>query len=216
MGHTFHSKKADKVSVSKMSPSVTYLFTSALCIITSQAFNIKTNDIEGPNSHSLRLFGGFCCGSVVTRCAQNCAGKSCDLDCSGTCGFFSSQCGPYKCGAVTNACISSTTTTTTTITTPASTTTTTTTTSTTTTTTTSSCIVAGGQCLSTTSGKVGDCCEGSSCTELVSGSGYHCSSTTACIASGSQCLSLTAGQVGDCCAGSSCSVFVTGAGFNCS
>merc|ERR1711970_1022764 len=194
---TFHTKEAAKVSVARMSPSVTYFFTFALFIITSQAFNIKTNDIEAPNSQSLRLLG-FCCGSVVTRCAQNCAGKSCDLDCSGTCGFFSTSCGPYKCGAVTNACISSTTTTTTS------------------TTTTSSCIAAGELCLSTTSGKVGDCCEGSSCTELVSGSGYQCSSTTACIASGSQCLSLTAGQVGDCCAGSSCSVFVTGAGFNCS
>merc|ERR1711970_1011123 len=193
---TFHTKEAAKVSVARMSPSVTYFFTLALFIITSQAFNIKTNDIEAPNSQSLRLLG-LCCGSVVTRCAQNCAGKSCDLDCSGTCGFFSTSCGPYKCGALTNACISSTTTTTTT-------------------TTTASCLAAGELCLSTTSGKVGDCCEGSSCTELVSGSGYQCSSTTACIASGSQCLSLTAGQVGDCCAGSSCSVFVTGAGFNCS
>merc|ERR1711970_1329868 len=202
MGTLFTPRK--KVSVSNMSPTITYLVTLSLCIITSQAFNIKTNHIDAPSSHSLRLFGGFCCGSVVTRCAQNCAGKSCDLDCSGTCGFFSSQCGPYKCGAVTNACISSTTTTTTTTTTAS------------TTTTTSSCIAAGAQCLSLTSGKVGDCCEGSSCSELVSGSGYHCSSTTACLASGSQCLSLTAGQVGDCCAGSSCSVFVSGAGFNCS
>ena len=171
----------------------------------------------------------------MTRCAQNCAGRPCDIECSGTCGFFASQCGPYKCGAVTNACISSTTTTTTTTTptTTTKTTTTTTTTTSTTTTTATSCIVAGAQCLSTTSGKVGDCCEGSSCTEPVSGSGFHCSSTTACISSGmcvnvsvcvqyhvlspgSQCLSLTAGKLGDCCAGSSCSVFVSGAGFNCS
>merc|ERR1711954_618467 len=46
---------------------------------------------------------GFCCGSVATKCAQGCAGKNCDVRCSGTCGILSTTCS-YTCSQVSNAC----------------------------------------------------------------------------------------------------------------
>merc|ERR1712105_90079 len=101
-------------------------------------------------AHSSNRQFGFCCGEVTRKCAIGCAGKSCDIQCSGTCGILNSQCGPYTCSSVTNACVSSsdtttaaTTTTTTTTTTATTTTTIPTTTTTTTTTTTASCLGTG-------------------------------------------------------------------------
>merc|ERR1711972_255408 len=92
----------------------------------------------------------FCCGTVATKCATGCAGKSCDIRCSGTCGLFNTVCS-YTCNQVSNACTTaSTATTTTTVTTSTTTTatgaTTTTTASTTTTTAASDCIASGQLC----------------------------------------------------------------------
>merc|ERR1719283_331801 len=84
-----------------------YLALSLVCLMTVTA--LPTKNIEVANS-SLRQLG-FCCVSVTSKCAQGCAGKSCDIQCSGTCGILNSQCGPYKCSAVTNACVSSSATT---------------------------------------------------------------------------------------------------------
>merc|ERR1712212_275830 len=87
-----------------------YLALSLACLLTVQALPTKEHNFEVANS-SNRQFG-FCCGEVTTKCAQGCAGKSCDIQCSGTCGFLNSQCGPYTCSSVTNACVSSSATTT--------------------------------------------------------------------------------------------------------
>merc|ERR1712106_1193196 len=87
--------------------AMNYLALSLVCLMTVSA--LPTKNIEVANS-SLRQLG-FCCGSVTSKCAQGCAGKSCDLQCSGTCGILNSACGPYKCSAVTNSCITSTATT---------------------------------------------------------------------------------------------------------
>merc|ERR1712002_160593 len=124
-------------------------------------------------AHSSNRQFGFCCGEVTTKCAQGCAGKSCDIQCSGTCGFLNSQCGPYTCSAVTNACVSSSDTAPTT---EATTTTVTTTTTSTTTTTTAAapCAGAGTLCLSLTEGQVATCCTGTSCSTPASGGGYNC------------------------------------------
>merc|ERR1719376_1298754 len=133
-----------------------YLALSLACLLTVQALPTKENNFEVSIS-SNRV---FCCGEVTTKCAQGCAGKSCDIQCSGTCRFLNSQCGPYTCSSVTNACVSSSDTTAAT---------------TTTTTTTESCLGSGTLCLSMTEGKVADCCSGSAdCNVFVSGVGYNC------------------------------------------
>merc|ERR1712168_297663 len=71
--------------------SLGFIFTTTLA----------TNQIEVSSSWSRQL--GFCCGSVATKCAQGCAGKNCDVQCSGTCGILSTTC-TYTCSQVTNAC----------------------------------------------------------------------------------------------------------------
>merc|ERR1712128_12438 len=118
---------------------------------------LPTKNIEVANS-SLRQLG-FCCGSVTSKCAQGCAGKSCDIQCSGTCGILNSVCGPYTCSAVTNACITSSATTAAATTAAA---------------TTAACAASGSQCLSITGGQVGTCCAGSTCGTFVSGVGFNC------------------------------------------
>merc|ERR1719187_2997449 len=77
-----------------MNSSVLALF----CLVSS---TLATNHIEVSSSWSRQL--GFCCGSVATICAQGCAGKNCDVRCSGTCGILSTTCS-YTCSQVTNAC----------------------------------------------------------------------------------------------------------------
>merc|ERR1711972_1100934 len=85
----------------------------------------------------------FCCGTVATKCATGCAGKSCDIRCSGTCGLFNTVCS-YTCNQVSNACATASTATTTT------------------TTAASDCIASGQLCLSITEGSKGSCCSGTS------------------------------------------------------
>merc|ERR1712215_199621 len=125
---------------------------------TVQALPTKEQNFEVAHS-SNRQFG-FCCGEVTTKCAQGCAGKSCDIQCSGTCGFLNSQCGPYTCSSVTNACVSSSATTTAAATTAAA--------------TPAACVGAGTLCLSLTEGQVATCCTGTSCSVPASGGGYNC------------------------------------------
>merc|ERR1719187_2267 len=80
------------------------------------------------------------------------------------------------------------------------------------------CLSSGEICLSLESGSLGDCCDGSHCSEYVPGSGFVCSPTKTCVAPGDLCLSFADGPVGDCCEGpSSCSVFDPKmGGFTCS
>merc|ERR1712123_427347 len=66
-------------------------------------------EMEVAKSGSRQL--ALCCGTVTSKCAAGCAGKSCDIQCSGRCGILNTLCGPYKCSAVTNACTSSSATT---------------------------------------------------------------------------------------------------------
>merc|ERR1711970_1088113 len=99
MGQFFQPSQA-KTSLSMNS----YLALSLACLLTVQALPTKEHNFEVANSSNRQL--GFCCGTVTSKCAQGCAGKSCDIQCSGTCGILNSQCGPYTCGSVTNACIS--------------------------------------------------------------------------------------------------------------
>merc|ERR1712142_1424554 len=99
-----------KLPQAKTSSSMnSYLALSLACLLTVTALPTKEQHFEVANTSMRQL--GFCCGSVTTKCAQGCAGKSCDIRCSGTCGILNSQCGPYKCSAVTNACVSSSATT---------------------------------------------------------------------------------------------------------
>merc|ERR1712179_716445 len=97
-----------------------YLALSLACLLAVQALPTKEQNFEVAHS-SNRQFG-FCCGEVTRKCAIGCAGKSCDIQCSGTCGILNSQCGPYTCSSVTNACVSSSATTTAAATTAAATT----------------------------------------------------------------------------------------------
>merc|ERR1711942_364610 len=115
-----------------------HFFPSLICIVSMLfVFDISSADDELVPHSSSRIFG-FCCGTVKNKCATGCAGKNCDITCSGTCGIFNTACS-YTCGQVTNACNAATTTITTTTTTT-TTTSTTTTTPTTTTTTATACI----------------------------------------------------------------------------
>ena len=41
---------------------------------------------------------------MQTRCASACAGNLCTLKCAGRCGTFNSQCGPWTCSTLSNAC----------------------------------------------------------------------------------------------------------------
>merc|ERR1711970_347428 len=173
MGQFFQPSQA-KTSLSMNS----YLALSLACLLTVHALPAQNQNFEVGNSALRQL--GFCCGTVTTKCAQGCAGKSCDIQCSGTCGILNSQCGPYTCGSVTNACVSSSVTTeaattaaattaaaTTAAATPAA--------ATTAAATTASCVASGTLCLSLTAGQVATCCAGSSCSSFVSGTGYNCS-----------------------------------------
>merc|ERR1719376_1443871 len=150
-----------------------YLALSLACLLTVQALPTKEHNFEVANSSNRQL--GFCCGTVTTKCAQGCAGKSCDIQCSGTCGILNSQCGPYTCSAVTNACVSSSATTEAATTAAATTAAATTAAATTVAATTASCVASGTLCLSLTAGQVATCCAGSSCSSFVSGTGYNCS-----------------------------------------
>jgi len=101
---------------------------------------------------------------------------------------------------------------------------------TTTTTTVGTCLATGATCLSLANGVLGECCDGSLCSDYVSGVGFACSSfdrtesettTTTitvgtCLATGATCLSFATGAVGECCDGSLCSDYVSGVGFACS
>merc|ERR1712112_395357 len=111
-----------------------YLALSVMCFAT-----LATSSIMVPKSSDRQL--GFCCGDVATRCAVGCAGKDCNIRCSGTCGIFGTTCS-YTCSQVTNACSSATTASATTTTAAVATTTTASATTTTgaTTTTTAACI----------------------------------------------------------------------------
>merc|ERR1719432_450328 len=86
-----------------------YLALSLACLLTVYALPTKEHNFEVAISSNRVL----CCGDVTRKCAQGCAGKSCDIQGSGTCGILNSQCGPYTCSSVTNACVSSSDTTTT-------------------------------------------------------------------------------------------------------
>merc|ERR1712029_942744 len=123
-----------------------YFFPSLICIVSMLffVFDITSADDELIPHSSSRIFG-FCCGTVKNKCATGCAGKNCDITCSGTCGIFNTACS-YTCGQVTNACNAATTTTTTT-----------------TTTTATACIASGQLCMSISEGSKGTCCSGSSC-----------------------------------------------------
>merc|ERR1711874_643293 len=134
-------------------PSMNSYLALSLAFLTVHALPAQNQNFEVGNGALRQL--GFCCGTVTTKCAQGCAGKSCDIQCSGTCGILNSQCGPYTCSAVTNACVSSS--------------------ATTAAATTASCAGAGTQCLSLTAGVTGTCCTGSTCSVFVSGTGYNCS-----------------------------------------
>merc|ERR1711915_341904 len=185
-----------------------------------------SNSIAVSKSSSRQF--GFCCGDVATKCAIGCAGKSCDIQCSGTCGIFSTTCS-FSCSSVSTACTNPTSASTTmTITTTAATTTAASATTTPSpTSTTGSCVAAGALCISLSDGSSGSCCSGSlDCNVFVPGVGYNCagSATTtvsatsnpACLGAGELCLSLTDGSKGTCCSGaSSCNVFVAGIGYNC-
>merc|ERR1719411_55691 len=98
-----------------MNSPVLALFSLVFVFTTTLA----TNHIEVSSSWSRQL--GFCCGSVATKCAQGCAGKNCDVRCSGTCGILSTTCS-YTCSQVTNACTNTAATTTAAATTAAATT----------------------------------------------------------------------------------------------
>merc|ERR1719466_561099 len=81
-----------------MNSSVLIMF---FLLFTFTTASLATKQFEVSSSWSRQL--GFCCGSVATKCAQGCAGKNCDVQCSGTCGILSTTC-TYTCSQVTNAC----------------------------------------------------------------------------------------------------------------
>merc|ERR1719481_799731 len=112
------------------------------CLVFLFTTTLSTTHIEVSSSWSRQL--GFCCGSVATKCAQGCAGKNCDVHCSGTCGILSTTCS-YTCSQVTNAC-TNTAATTAAATTAAA------------TSAASDCVASGQTCLSITTGAGGTCC----------------------------------------------------------
>merc|ERR1719481_1878428 len=124
-----------------------YIALSLVCLLTVQALPTKEQNIVVANTSNRQL--GFCCGDVSRKCAIGCAGKSCDIRCSGTCGIFGTTCS-YTCSQVTNACTTATTAAATTTTAAA-------------TTTTTACIATGSLCLSITEGSKGTCCSGGHC-----------------------------------------------------
>merc|ERR1719431_1217239 len=92
------------------------------------------------------------------------------------------------------------------------------------------CLATGATCLNFATGALGECCNGSLCSDYVSGVGYACSSfepaesettttTTTigtCLATGATCLSFANGALGECCNGLLCSDYVSGVGYACS
>merc|ERR1711892_1199371 len=83
--------------------TMNYLALPFLCLMV--ASSLAGGQIQVSKSWSRQL--ALCCGTVTSKCATGCAGKSCDIQCSGRCGILNTLCGPYKCSAVTNACTSS-------------------------------------------------------------------------------------------------------------
>merc|ERR1719483_282396 len=143
---------------------------SFVCFVVSSA--LAASDITVSKSASRQL--GFCCGTVTSKCATGCAGKSCDIKCSGKCGVLSQTCGPYTCSQVTNACISSSVTTASAATTVASTTAKATTIASTTvasTATTSYCLPTGIYC-NVGAVVIGECCKPASQCFPTAASGY--------------------------------------------
>merc|ERR1719309_272081 len=60
------------------------VFTMFFLVFSFTTTSLATKQFEVSSSWSRQL--GFCCGSVATKCAQGCARKNCDVQCSGTCG----------------------------------------------------------------------------------------------------------------------------------
>merc|ERR1712183_103850 len=83
--------------------TMNYLALPFLCLMVASSLAVK--EIQVSKSWSRQL--AVCCGTVTSKCATGCAGKSCDIQCSGRCGILNTKCGPYKCSAVSNACTSS-------------------------------------------------------------------------------------------------------------
>merc|ERR1719295_1426918 len=149
-----------------------------ICLVSLGASSILVS-----KSSSRQL--AFCCGDVANKCAVGCAGKDCSIQCSGTCGIFSSTCS-YTCSSVTNACTSSSATTTEAASTAAATdsvaasttaaamTSAAATTSVATSTRAANCLASGALCLSITEGSKGSCGAGD-CSAFVTNVGYNCS-----------------------------------------
>merc|ERR1711970_479807 len=72
-----------------------------LLLLTFVVYSLQNNIIE-VTSASERT---FCCGNIQRLCASACVGQDCTRQCQGTCGIFSTQCGPYTCKSVTTACV---------------------------------------------------------------------------------------------------------------
>merc|ERR1712121_582409 len=72
-----------------------------LLLLTFVVYSLQSNIIE-VTSASDRT---FCCGNIQRLCASACSGQDCTRQCQGTCGIFSTRCGPYTCKSVTTACV---------------------------------------------------------------------------------------------------------------
>merc|ERR1711892_639483 len=136
--------------------TMNYLALPFLCLMV--ASSLAGGQIQVSKSSSRQL--ALCCGTVTSKCATGCAGKSCDIQCSGRCGILNTLCGPYKCSAVTNACTSSSATTAAAGTTAAATTAAATTAAATTA---AACLPTGGYCSVNGVYSALKCCTGSEC-----------------------------------------------------
>merc|ERR1712212_687072 len=72
-----------------------------LLLLTFVVYSLQSNTIEVTSAQERT----FCCGSIQRLCASACAGQDCTRQCQGTCGIFSTRCGPYTCQSVTTACV---------------------------------------------------------------------------------------------------------------
>merc|ERR1712128_35067 len=131
--------------------TMNYLALPFLCLMV--ASSLAGGQIQVSKSWSRQL--AVCCGTVTSKCATGCAGKSCDIQCSGRCGILNTKCGPYKCSAVSNACTSSSATTAAAATTVAATTAAATTAA--------ACLPTGGYCSVNGVYSALKCCTGSEC-----------------------------------------------------
>merc|ERR1719219_642811 len=85
------------------------LFISNLFFLLINAKDMEVKLESGLSINpSSRFFGGFCCGSIRTKCVSACGGNDCSLKCTGYCGIFNTKC-QYQCSSVTNACTAATT-----------------------------------------------------------------------------------------------------------